>query len=108
MARIFTTALSTELVSLASPQLSLVLSTPSIEQLPPAGVRMIRTTGDTRYGYKSTHGKREPRGIMRPRRVFPEMAKHVGTNEISRTQALKLIWAHIKGFLVKNGLLELH
>ncbi|KAJ8768897.1 hypothetical protein K2173_023892 [Erythroxylum novogranatense] len=96
MARIFTTALSTESVSLASPRLSLVPSTPSIEKLPPAGVRMIRTTVTRATASSSATGKREPRGIMRPRRVSPEMAELVGTNEISRTQALKLIWAHIK------------
>ncbi|CAN1141382.1 Upstream activation factor subunit spp27 [Linum perenne] len=36
------------------------------------------------------------RGIMKPRRVSPEMAEFVGVSEISRTQTLKLIWAHIK------------
>ncbi|KAJ6896298.1 hypothetical protein NC651_022496 [Populus alba x Populus x berolinensis] len=41
-------------------------------------------------------GNRAPRGIMKPRRVSPEMADFVGAPEVSRTQALKLIWAHIK------------
>ncbi|KAJ8572413.1 hypothetical protein K7X08_008924 [Anisodus acutangulus] len=42
--------------------------------------------------------KREPRGIMKPRRVSPEMQAFLGGMlEIPRTQALKLIWAHIKG-----------
>ncbi|CAN4112124.1 unnamed protein product [Withania somnifera] len=41
--------------------------------------------------------KREPRGIMKPRRVSPEMQTFLGgMSEIPRTQALKLIWAHIK------------
>ncbi|OIT30195.1 PREDICTED: protein TRI1-like [Nicotiana attenuata] len=41
--------------------------------------------------------KREPRGIMKPRRVSPEMQAFLGgIAEIPRTQALKLIWAHIK------------
>ncbi|XP_004289737.1 PREDICTED: protein TRI1 [Fragaria vesca subsp. vesca] len=40
---------------------------------------------------------REPRGIMKPRKVSPEMQALVGVPEISRTQALKVIWAHIKG-----------
>ncbi|CAN1821607.1 Upstream activation factor subunit spp27 [Linum perenne] len=35
-------------------------------------------------------------GIMKPRPVSPEMAEFVGVSEISRTQTLKLIWAHIK------------
>ncbi|CAN0927107.1 Upstream activation factor subunit spp27 [Linum grandiflorum] len=38
----------------------------------------------------------QPRGIMIPRRVSPEMAELVGVPEISRTQALKSIWAYIK------------
>lgn len=41
--------------------------------------------------------KREPRGIMKPRRVSPEMQAFLGgMSEVPRTQALKLIWAHIK------------
>lgn len=40
---------------------------------------------------------REPRGIMKPRRVSPEMQSFLGgVSEIPRTQALKEIWAHIK------------
>ncbi|XP_056163558.1 SWI/SNF and RSC complexes subunit ssr3-like [Syzygium oleosum] len=41
-------------------------------------------------------GKREPRGIMKPRPVSPEMQAVVGAPEIPRTQALKQIWAYIK------------
>ncbi|XAR55731.1 hypothetical protein NMG60_11035915 [Bertholletia excelsa] len=42
-------------------------------------------------------GKREPRGIMKPRRVSPEMQAFLGgVSEIPRTQALKQIWAYIK------------
>ena len=33
---------------------------------------------------------------MKPKRVSPEMADFVGAPEVSRTQVLKLIWAHIK------------
>lgn len=41
--------------------------------------------------------KREPRGIMKPRRVSPEMQAFLGgVSEIPRTQALKEIWAYIK------------
>ncbi|KAL3515346.1 hypothetical protein ACH5RR_022248 [Cinchona calisaya] len=41
--------------------------------------------------------KREPRGIMKPRRVSPEMQAFLGgVSEIPRTQALKQIWAYIK------------
>ncbi|KAL8151751.1 hypothetical protein V2J09_021559 [Rumex salicifolius] len=38
----------------------------------------------------------KPRGIMRPRKVSPAMQEVVGMPEVSRTEALKLIWAHIK------------
>ncbi|KAI4342033.1 hypothetical protein MLD38_026695 [Melastoma candidum] len=40
--------------------------------------------------------KGELRGIMKPRRVSPEMEAVVGVPEIPRTQVLKRIWAHIK------------
>jgi len=36
------------------------------------------------------------RGIMKPKKISPEMQDLVGQPEISRTQALKSIWAHIK------------
>uniref|UniRef100_A0A7N0TVL7 DM2 domain-containing protein n=1 Tax=Kalanchoe fedtschenkoi TaxID=63787 RepID=A0A7N0TVL7_KALFE len=41
-------------------------------------------------------GKREPRGITKPKRVSPEMQAFLGVQEIPRTQALKEIWAYIK------------
>uniref|UniRef100_A0A7N0TN16 DM2 domain-containing protein n=1 Tax=Kalanchoe fedtschenkoi TaxID=63787 RepID=A0A7N0TN16_KALFE len=41
-------------------------------------------------------GKREPRGITMPKRVSSEMQAFLGVQEISRTQALKEIWAYIK------------
>ncbi|KAI8554600.1 hypothetical protein RHMOL_Rhmol05G0110100 [Rhododendron molle] len=42
-------------------------------------------------------GKGEPKGIMKPRRVSPEMQAFLGgVPEIARTQALKEIWAYIK------------
>ncbi|CAL5377467.1 unnamed protein product [Camellia sinensis] len=41
--------------------------------------------------------KREPRGIMKPGRVSPEMQAFLGgVSEIPRTQVLKQIWAYIK------------
>ncbi|KAJ3669828.1 hypothetical protein LUZ60_010152 [Juncus effusus] len=39
---------------------------------------------------------REPRGIMKPKPISPELQAICGVPEIARTQALKLIWAHIK------------
>ncbi|XP_047339417.1 upstream activation factor subunit UAF30-like [Impatiens glandulifera] len=46
---------------------------------------------------EKTTAKREPRGIMKPRRVSPEMQDFLGgVPEIARTQVLKEIWAYIK------------
>ncbi|KAJ6985213.1 uncharacterized protein [Populus alba] len=91
---IFSTFLSTETVPLLKfPSLT---STSPLRFLaaPPANPRMVRSTVVT-CATAST-GNRAPRGIMKPRRVSPEMADFVGAPEVSRTQALKLIWAHIK------------
>ncbi|PIA33052.1 hypothetical protein AQUCO_04200064v1 [Aquilegia coerulea] len=44
----------------------------------------------------STTGKREPRGITKPRPISPAMQELLGVTEIPRTQALKQIWAYIK------------
>ncbi|XP_077220618.1 protein TRI1-like [Tasmannia lanceolata] len=41
-------------------------------------------------------GKREPRGITKPRPISPAMQELLGVSEIPRTQALKQIWAYIK------------
>ncbi|KAJ4716184.1 upstream activation factor subunit spp27-like [Melia azedarach] len=63
--------------------------------LPPTNLRMVRTV-TLATASKPVTGKREPRGIMKPRRVSPEMEALVGAPEIPRTQALKQIWAYIK------------
>ncbi|KAF7840756.1 SWI/SNF complex component SNF12-like protein [Senna tora] len=57
-------------------------------------MRMLRTVTSATVSEPAT-GK-PLRGIMRPRRVSPEMQDLVGVPEISRTQALKQIWAYIK------------
>ncbi|XP_057964337.1 uncharacterized protein LOC131155300 isoform X3 [Malania oleifera] len=46
----------------------------------------------------ATVGAKEGRvkGIMKPRRISPALQELCGVPEIARTQALKLIWAHIK------------
>ncbi|KAI5576950.1 hypothetical protein BDE02_09G080200 [Populus trichocarpa] len=91
---IFSTFLSTETVPLL--KFPSPTSTPPLRFLaaPPANPRMVRSTVVT-CATAST-GNRAPRGIMKPRRVSPEMADFIGAPEVSRTQALKLIWAHIK------------
>lgn len=65
-------------------------------QFSPFHLRTVRTVTLATASPKPVTGKREPRGIMKPRRVSPEMEAFVGAPEIPRTQALKLIWAHIK------------
>ncbi|KAM1106432.1 hypothetical protein ACFX13_003354 [Malus domestica] len=61
----------------------------------PANLRMVRIP-TLATASKPATTPREPRGIMKPRKVSPEMQALVGAPEISRTQALKQIWAHIK------------
>ncbi|KAK7308790.1 hypothetical protein RJT34_05022 [Clitoria ternatea] len=64
-------------------------------QLPPSRLRMLRAvTSATVSQSQPPPGK--IRGIMKPRKVSPEMQALVGVPEISRTQALKQIWAYIK------------
>ncbi|KAI7992472.1 Protein TRI1 [Camellia lanceoleosa] len=70
------------------------------QSVPPSQVnlRSVRTVTSATASKPATDaGKREPRGIMKPRRVSPEMQAFLGgVPEIPRTQALKLIWAYIK------------
>lgn len=91
-----TTFLSGEASSLAKPPFtssSLRFAYPNF----PANLRMVRSPTLAAVSKQATTTPREPRGIMKPRKVSPEMEALVGVPEISRTQALKLIWAHIKG-----------
>ncbi|KAG5238735.1 SWIB complex BAF60b domain-containing family protein [Salix suchowensis] len=91
---IFSTFVSAETVPLLkypSPTSTLPLR---LLAAPPANPRMVRSSVVT-CATAST-GNRAPRGIMKPKRVSPEMADFIGAPEVSRTQALKLIWAHIK------------
>ncbi|XP_038888173.1 uncharacterized protein LOC120078055 isoform X1 [Benincasa hispida] len=65
-------------------------------QLPLPNLRFARTVTFASASNQATASHRQPRGIMKPRRISPEMQALVGAPEISRTQALKVIWAHIK------------
>ncbi|GAV73744.1 SWIB domain-containing protein [Cephalotus follicularis] len=80
---------------------------PFLKPSPPSTPRMLTAAASTTPAHvrivtratasnPATTGKREPRGIMKPRRVSPEMQALVGVPEIARTQALKQIWAYIK------------
>ncbi|XP_045814816.1 uncharacterized protein LOC123908272 isoform X2 [Trifolium pratense] len=57
-------------------------------------VPILRTVISATVSQPPAGGK--GRGIMQPRKISPEMQDLVGLPEISRTQALKHIWAHIK------------
>ncbi|KAL2906366.1 Upstream activation factor subunit UAF30 [Bienertia sinuspersici] len=66
--------------------------------------RISRNFGEVSACAKSPSSTtRKPRGIMKPRPISPALQELVGAPEISRTQALKVIWAHIKA----NNLQEL-
>lgn len=67
-------------------------------KIAPANVRVLRSFTISAAAKPATETKkREPRGIMKPRQVSPDMQAFLGgVAEIPRTQALKEIWAHIK------------
>ncbi|EYU37599.1 hypothetical protein MIMGU_mgv1a015703mg [Erythranthe guttata] len=68
-------------------------------RIAPASLRVPRPATISAVAKPATETKpREPRGIMKPRRVSPEMQDFIGggVTEIPRTQALKEIWAYIK------------
>ncbi|XWS62980.1 hypothetical protein CRYUN_Cryun06bG0057300 [Craigia yunnanensis] len=88
-AAIFSTFISPQMASFSAN------SSPCLRLLLPTNVRMVRTMTQATASKPAT-GPRPPRGIMKPRRVSPEMQAVVGVPEIPRTQALKLIWAYIK------------
>ncbi|KAF8410161.1 hypothetical protein HHK36_002683 [Tetracentron sinense] len=62
----------------------------------PSNLRMVRVVTSAASSKPATTGKREPRGITKPRPVSPAMQEFLGVSEIPRTQALKQIWAYIK------------
>ncbi|KAG6417463.1 hypothetical protein SASPL_119643 [Salvia splendens] len=60
-------------------------------------LRALSITAASKQATETETKKRDPRGIMKPRRVSPEMQAFLGgVAEIPRTQALKEIWAYIK------------
>ncbi|KAJ0252083.1 SWIB/MDM2 domain superfamily protein [Hirschfeldia incana] len=77
-----------------------VRGSPSLRVSPPqpANLRVVRavTSATAASSEPSATKTREPRGIMKPRPVSPEMQDVVGESVIPRTQALKRIWEYIK------------
>ncbi|XP_073127381.1 uncharacterized protein [Henckelia pumila] len=74
-------------------------------RLVPATLRAVRTVTAAAASKPATETKkREPRGIMKPRRISPEMQAFLGggVTEIPRTQALKEIWAYIKQYNLQD------
>ncbi|PSS19247.1 Upstream activation factor subunit spp27 like [Actinidia chinensis var. chinensis] len=68
-----------------------------VHLVPSSPVNLRTVTAAAASKPASETGKREPRGIMKPRRVSPEMQAFLGgAAEIPRTEALKQIWAYIK------------
>ncbi|KAL0559750.1 hypothetical protein IC582_000117 [Cucumis melo] len=67
-----------------------------LNQLPLPDLRFPRTVTFAFASNQATAPRREPRGITKPRKISPELQALVGAPEISRTQALKVIWAYIK------------
>ncbi|OVA19165.1 SWIB/MDM2 domain [Macleaya cordata] len=67
---------------------------------PSANLRVVRSVtcaaSSSSSSKPATTGKREPRGITKPRPISPAMQELLGVTEIPRTQALKQIWAYIK------------
>ncbi|KAL6494684.1 hypothetical protein OROGR_031484 [Orobanche gracilis] len=70
----------------------------AIIRLVPANVRVSRPMTISAATKPDTETKsREPKGIMKPRRVSKEMQAFLGgASEIPRTQVVKEIWAYIK------------
>jgi chromatin remodeling complex protein RSC6 len=71
---------------------------------PPLAVVSVRTWGAaTRVRAVAAQGagkgkKRAASGITKPKPISPELREFVGgAGELPRTQAIKLVWAHIKG-----------
>ncbi|KAJ4963768.1 hypothetical protein NE237_023707 [Protea cynaroides] len=83
-----------EAVGFRSSSTVYLAATPS----PTATVRMVRlvTSAASSKPVSSTTGKRQPRGITKPKPISPAMQEFLGVPEIPRTQALKQIWAYIK------------
>ncbi|CAI8587296.1 unnamed protein product [Vicia faba] len=69
---------------------------------PPPSVRMVplRTVTYATVSQPPADGKIP--GLMKPKKISPEMQDLIGLPEVSRTQALKHIWAYIKENNLQN------
>uniref|UniRef100_A0ACD5YJ74 Uncharacterized protein n=1 Tax=Avena sativa TaxID=4498 RepID=A0ACD5YJ74_AVESA len=70
---------------------------------PTAGRVAVRVVAAAEGAGPEADGKPKPKkraasGIMKPKPISPELREFVGgAAELPRTEALKIIWAHIKG-----------
>ncbi|KAK1627862.1 hypothetical protein QYE76_002177 [Lolium multiflorum] len=61
-------------------------------------VRVVAAAAEGEAEGKPKPKKRAASGIMKPKPISPELREFVGgAAELPRTEALKIIWAHIKG-----------
>ncbi|VAI28829.1 unnamed protein product [Triticum turgidum subsp. durum] len=67
-------------------------------------VRVVAAAAEGAGAEAEAEGKPKPKkkraasGIMKPKPISPELREFVGgAAELPRTEALKIIWAHIKG-----------
>lgn len=74
------------------PQLQHKFASPT----PPSSLRLLplRTVTYATVSQPPADGK--IRGIMKPKKISPELQDLIGLPEVSRAQALKHIWAYIK------------
>ncbi|CAL5329361.1 unnamed protein product [Camellia sinensis] len=95
---VFSSFLGGETASLAkSSSLSSSSLWLGVRSLPTSQANLRAVTSATASKPSTATQKREPRGIMKPGRVSPEMQAFLGgVSEIPRTQVLKQIWAYIK------------
>ncbi|KAL1317089.1 hypothetical protein HN51_069197 [Arachis hypogaea] len=84
-------------VAAEAPSGSLFRSVAVAVHVPPKGGRVLGAVrAVTSATVSETPSSPKVRGIMKPRKISPEMQAICGVSEISRTQALKQIWAYIK------------
>ncbi|KAJ3706016.1 hypothetical protein LUZ61_009721 [Rhynchospora tenuis] len=96
MAALSPLCLSSSLFSLAPPtSLPPTTLSPSL-RLPIRRFQPSLVSVRAAVSAKETPAPKQPRGIMKPTPISPELQSFVGAPEISRTQALKVIWAYIK------------
>ncbi|XP_073030449.1 uncharacterized protein [Primulina eburnea] len=71
-------------------------SSAASSRLVPANLRAVTVAAASKPATETK--KRVPSGLMKPRRISPEMQEFLGggVTEIPRTLVLKEIWAHIK------------